>query len=341
MMDRGKTNGQLLETIPGTIATLGDNVYPDGTDAEFAAYYEPTWGRHKARTYPSVGNHEYFTPGATGYFNYFGAAAGDPNEGYYSFDVADWHIIVLNSACSQIGGCGTDDPQGQWLQADLAANPSTCTLAIWHHPLFSSNGLDLDTQDFWQILYDAGAEIVLSGHEHNYERFAPQDSAGVADANGIRQFVVGTGGAGTFTLQPPIANSEASNDQTLGVLKLTLNPTSYDWEFIPVAGETYTDSGSAACLTDNIPPVAGDDNASTLEDTTVTIDATANDSDPDGSLDPTSANTTCTTALNHQMEHWLILGTAALTIRRSKISMALIISFTKSVIPWGAVARRQ
>jgi hypothetical protein len=286
---------QLLETIPGTVVTLGDNAYPDGSDADFAAYYEPTWGRHKARTRPATGNHEYNTPLAAGHFNYFGAAAGDPTKGYYSFDVADWHIIVLNTQCSEVGGCETSSPQGQWLRSDLDANPSTCTLAIFHRPLFSSGGGDLEGQDFWTQLYNAGADVVLSGHKHSYERFDPQDPAGVLDlTNGIREFVVGTGGSVLSSLPAASApNAVTRNDQAHGVLKMTLHPTSYDWEFIPVAGETYTDTGSAACVTSNIPPVANDDSAGTLEDVPVTVDVTANDSDPDGTLDPTTANTTC------------------------------------------------
>jgi hypothetical protein len=184
----------LLETIPGTVITLGDNAYPDGTLAEFNAYYEPTWGRHKARTRPSVGNHDYFTPGASGYFNYFGAAAGDPAEGYYSYDVGDWHIIVLNSECAEVGGCEAGSPQEQWLQADLAANPAACTLAYWHRPLFSIGSTTSDVYDFWSLLYAAGADVVLNGHAHYYERYAQQDPDGNADpVNGIREFVVGTG----------------------------------------------------------------------------------------------------------------------------------------------------
>jgi hypothetical protein len=239
---------KLLETIPGTVFTLGDNAYPNGTEAEFNNCYEPTWGRHKARTRPATGNHDYDTPGASAYFNYFGAAAGDPAKGYYSYDVGDWHIIVLNSQCSKVGGCGSNSPQGQWLQADLAANPSTCTLAYWHHPVFSSSLPSTEGQDFWSLLYQAGADVILNGHAHVYERFAPQDPNGVADpVHGIREFVVGTGlGHGSFSGTAP--NSEVQSDAPAGVLKLTLNATSYDWEFIPIAGETFTDSGSTSCV---------------------------------------------------------------------------------------------
>jgi hypothetical protein len=247
--DYDEETAQLIDNIPGTVFNLGDNVYPDGTIDEFNNYYDETWGRFKVRTYPSLGNHEYQTPGAAGYFSYFGAAAGDPSEGYYSFDLGNWHIIVLNSNCAEVS-CSSSSLQGQWLQADLAANPSTCTLAIFHHPLFSSNSSSSRGQSFWEILYEAGADVVLNGHVHNYERFALQNSAGVADpGRGIREFIVGTGGkshANSFNEAP---NSEVFNSTTFGVLKLTLYPTSYDWDFIPIASQTFTDSGSDICVT--------------------------------------------------------------------------------------------
>jgi hypothetical protein len=242
----------LLDRIAGTVFTLGDNVYPNGTAAEFANCYEPTWGRHVARTRPAAGNHDYHTPDASGYFGYFGTAAGDADRGYYSYDVGDWHIVVLNSNCAAVGGCDRDSPQGQWLAADLVTNPSTCTLAYWHAPLFSSgwrHGGDEAMLDVWQVLYEAGADVVLSGHEHNYERFAPQDPHGAQDpARGIRQFVVGTGGGGLYGFGPAAPNSEVRNSETYGVLKLTLHPTGYDWAFVPAGGGTFTDAGSAACV---------------------------------------------------------------------------------------------
>ena len=242
---------QLLDNIPGAVYTVGDNAYPSGSAANFNNCYEPTWGRHKARTRPAVGDNEYSTSGASGHFNYFGAAAGNPNEGYYSYNVGSWHIIVLNSNCSQVGGCRPNDPQGQWLQADLAANPSVCTLAIFHEPLFSSKGGDADLRDFWAPLYGAGAEIVLGGHRHMYERFAQQNPDGAADpGRGIRQFVVGTGGSSLTSSPSSVApNSQVRNNTTYGVLKFTLHPSSYDWQFIPIAGQTFTDSGSAQCVT--------------------------------------------------------------------------------------------
>jgi hypothetical protein len=241
----------LLDTIPGTVYTVGDNAYPNGTAAEYNNCYGPTWGRHKARTHPAVGDNEYNSSSvAAGYFSYFGAAAGNPSQGYYSYDVGSWHIIVLNSNCSEVGGCSPSSAQGKWLQADLAANPRACTLAIFHEPVFSSSGGKSSLRDFWVTLYQAGADIVLNGHRHNYERFALQNPTGGADpGRGIREFVVGTGGRSHSSLGSPAANSEVRNSSAYGVLKLTLHPTSYDWQFIPIAGQTFTDSGSAPCVT--------------------------------------------------------------------------------------------
>ncbi len=240
----------LLDAIAGTVFTLGDNAYDAGSASEFANCYNPSWGRHKARTRPAPGNHDYYTSGASGYYNYFSAAAGDPSKGYYSYDLAGWHIIVLNSNCWAVKGCGVGSPQEQWARADLAAHPALCTLAYWHHPRFSSgpHGSDPTYQAFWQTLYDARADVVLNGHDHDYERFAPQNPNGLADAlRGLREFVVGTGGASHYGISSVIANSEVHNDNTFGVLKLTLYPASYDWQFVPQAGKTFTDSGSTLC----------------------------------------------------------------------------------------------
>jgi hypothetical protein len=236
-----EATANLLDGIPGTVFTLGDNAYESGSDAEYAECYEPSWGRHKARTRPSPGNHEYQTQGATGYFNYFGASAGPTGRGYYSFNLGNWHIISLNSNVSMSAG----STQEQWLRADLAANNSACTLAYWHHPRFSSgsHGSTTSTQPLWQALYDFNAELVLAGHDHNYQRFAPMTAQGAADpVRGIRSFVVGTGGADHYSFGTPIANTD-----TNGVLKLTLFANSYTWQFIPEAGEAYTDSGMGAC----------------------------------------------------------------------------------------------
>ena len=235
------------------VLLLGDNQYEDGSLAKFQASFDPTWGRVKAITRPAVGNHEYLTPGAAGYFSYFGAAAGDPDEGWYSFDLGGWHLIALNSNCAAVGGCGPDSPQGRWLAADLAANAADgnrCLLAFWHHPRFSSgpHGNDPVTAPFWDALYAAGADVILNGHDHVYERFSPQSPAGVADgARGIRQFTVGSGGKNHTGFPALAANSSVRNADTFGVLELTLRPNGYEWRFRPEAGKTFTDSGKALC----------------------------------------------------------------------------------------------
>jgi hypothetical protein len=248
-----EATANLLDSISGTIFTLGDNAYDSGTTTEYTNCYNPTWGRHKARTFPAPGNHAYNTTGATGYYNYFGSAAGDPAKGYYSYDVGAWHIVVINSNRSQVGGCGAGSAQEQWLRSDLAAHPTACTLAYWHHPRFSSgsaHGSSTATQAIWQALYDFRADIVLVGHEHHYERFAPQDALGNLDtARGIREFVVGTGGKSHYGFGTILANSQVRNSDTYGVLKLTLRSVSYDWEFVPETGKTFTDTGSASCVT--------------------------------------------------------------------------------------------
>jgi hypothetical protein len=237
----------LLDGIAGTVFTAGDNAYNSGTEAEFRDCYGPTWGRHKARTRPTAGNHEYITPGATSYYAYFGANAGAAGVGYYSYDLGAWHIVALNSNID----AGADSAQALWLAADLSAHRTACTLAYWHHPVFSSgnHGNDPYMQEIWRILYAFGADVALTGHDHNYERFALQTADGIADsAHGIREFVVGTGGTSLRSVGSLKPNSEVRDSETLGVLKLTLRPTSYDWEFVPIAGETFTDTGSAPCV---------------------------------------------------------------------------------------------
>lgn len=241
-----EATARLLDRIPGTVIAVGDNAYPDGTASDYATRYAPTWGRHKARTRPCPGNHDYHTAGAPDYFAYFGANAGPAGRGYYSFDLGDWHIISLNSNIDMRAG----SVQERWLRADLAASNKECTLAFWHHPRFSSgtHGSSTSPSPLWQALQDAGAEIVIVGHDHNYQRFAPQTAAGVADSlRGIREFVVGTGGAGLYHFTTPIANTQAYSTAAHGVLKLTLGPGTYAWEFIPVAGDTYHDSGTGVC----------------------------------------------------------------------------------------------
>ena len=232
------------------VLTVGDNQYEHATLAAYVASYEASWGRVKAITHPTPGNHEYGTVDAAGYYEYFGAAAGDPSRGYYSFDLGRWHLIALDSNCEEVGGCGRRSPQTRWLRADLAASSARCTLAYWHHPRFSSgvHGGSRAYREFWIALQAAGADLVVVGHDHDYERFAPQDRDGVADpARGIREFVVGTGGRSLYPFVRRAANSEARNSTTYGVLKLTLRAKGYDWRFVPVAGSTFTDAGSASC----------------------------------------------------------------------------------------------
>lgn len=243
-----EATADLLDGIPGTVFAAGDEAYESGTAAEFTDCYDPSWGRHRERTLPAAGNHEYQTPGATGYFSYFGASAGPSDRGYYAADVGSWRIYVLNSMCGEVGGCGYGSQQEQWLRADLAAQPRLCVAAIWHHPRFSSSGSNPELQPLWQDLYDFGAEIVISGHAHNYERFAPQTADGDLDVTrGIRQFVVGTGGRSHSPFVTQLANSEARNDSTYGVLRLKLGAKGYSWRFIPVTGRTFTDAGTGSC----------------------------------------------------------------------------------------------
>jgi calcineurin-like phosphoesterase family protein len=234
------------------VLLLGDNQYISGALAQYQAVFAPTWGRLGSLLRPAPGNHEYLTPGAAGYFDYFGAAAGDRSRGYYSFDLGTWHVVALNSSCTEIGGCGPGSPQLKWLADDLAAHPRACTLAYWHQPRFSSgqHGDDTAYEALWQALYRAGADVILAGHDHDYERFAPQDPSGAADPErGIREFVVGTGGRETRPFATVRANSEVRNAQDLGVLKLRLRTDGYDWEFLPAPGGVFTDRGSGACHT--------------------------------------------------------------------------------------------
>ncbi len=235
---------KLLDAVaPTRVLTLGDNAYPDGTSSDYAGYYAPNWGRFKAKTSPTPGNHDYHTAGGAGYFAYFGAQA--PGA-YYSYDLGAWHLISLNGEI----GIAAGSVQETWLKNDLAAHPTRCTLAYWHEPRFSSgaeHGSNSSFGPFWRDLYAAGADLVLNGHDHEYERFAPQNPSGSADANGIREFVVGTGGASHYTFARPIANSEIRDNTSYGVLKLTLHPTSYDWQFLPINGASFTDSGTTNC----------------------------------------------------------------------------------------------
>ena len=247
-----EATANLIDHIAGTVFAVGDLAYPDGSDEQFAKCYGPTWGRFKDRTRPAPGNHEYHSDGASGYVRYFGAAAGDPKKAYYSYDLGAWHIIVLNSECKHVGGCGAGSQQEQWLRQDLKDHPTKCTLAYWHKPLFSSgfaHGNDPEVKPLWDALYAANVDVVINGHDHDYERFSPQDPSGRFDSQrGIREFVVGTGGKNSHrSFARPKPNSEVRQADTFGVLKLTLHPASYDWEFVPEAGKTFTDSGTGSC----------------------------------------------------------------------------------------------
>ena len=247
---RQEGTARTLEALrPDVVATLGDNQYPNGELASFQASFDRTWGRLKAAIRPSPGNHEYYTSGAAGYFDYFGAAAGDRSKGYYSYDLGAWHVIALNSNCGAVP-CGAGSQQLAWLQADLARNPRACVLAYWHHPRFSSgsHGDAAAMQPIWQTLADAGADVVLAGHDHNYERFSPLNAAGAVDhARGMREFVVGTGGKSRRPTGSPRAGSEVRDSSSFGVLALTLGPTGYAWRFVPEQGASFTDAGSDAC----------------------------------------------------------------------------------------------
>jgi chitodextrinase len=256
---QGKSGAVVTGINPNYVIPLGDSQYDSGTPAEYAGSYDATgWGTTKGISRPAAGNHEYRTTGATGYYGYFGTNAGDPQKGYYSWDVpvpsgGSWHMIALNSECDVLGGgsisagCGVGSSQEAWLKADLAAHPNVCTIAYWHRPRFSSSTTTPSSttyKAFWNDLYAAGADVVLNGHAHDYERFTPQTSAGVADPKGLAEFVVGTGGDGFQTMGPAIANSVVRDASAFGVLKMTLHSNSYDFQFVPAAGYALSDSGT-------------------------------------------------------------------------------------------------
>src|SRR5881392_600992 len=239
----------LLGAIPGTVFTAGDAAYDKGTVTQYNTCYQTSWGQYKGRTLPAAGELDYKTANAAGYFGYFGTAAGDPKKGYYSYDLGAWHIVVLNTGSSSLVPFTATSAQVQWLKTDLAAHPARCTLAYWHHPLFDSKDAPYTTvRPLWDALYGAGVDVVVNAHYAFYERFAPQTPAGVADpVQGIREFVVGTGGAEHVNPDHLRANSQVTNGTAWGVLKLTLDAVTYAWEFVPVAGQTFHDSGNGAC----------------------------------------------------------------------------------------------
>ena len=240
----------LVAEVPGTVITMGDNAYEDGTRAEFDACYQPTWGQFKGRTRPAPGNHEYHTPGAAGYFGYFGDRAGPDGRGYYAYTRGAWRIYSLNSQCGEIGGCDPASPQLRWLLDDLEANPSRCSLAYWHHPRYSSgeHGSQAVMDPIWDALVDARVEIVLAGHDHSYERFAPMDKAGdLAPERGITSFVVGTGGREFYEFEEILSTSRARVSGVAGVIELTLRPESWSSRFVAVPGSDFTDNAQDVC----------------------------------------------------------------------------------------------
>jgi hypothetical protein len=250
-----EATAKLIDKIPGTVFAAGDLAYDRGTIEEFENCYQPTWGRFRKRTMPAPGNHEYNGSDASGYFRYWGSQAGDPEKGYYSFELGPWHVISLNTNCdaAALGGCGEGSPEEVWLKQDLADHPKSCIIAYGHHALYSSgisskHARHTELRPFWQDLYAAHADLVLAGHEHSYERFAPQDANGHADPEyGIRQITVGTGGRSHTFLGFAQENSEVRNADTFGVLKLTLTRDKYKWEFVPEPGGKFHDSGEGAC----------------------------------------------------------------------------------------------
>jgi len=299
---------------PTRALTLGDNAYEDGALSEYQSFYDPNWGRFKLNTSPAPGNHEYQTPGGTGYFDYFGAQAP---AAYYSFDLGAWHLISLNGEI----GVGSGTAQEQWLRGDLAAHPGQCILAYWHEPRFSSgadHGSDPRFDAFWRDLYAAGADVVLNGHEHLYERFAPQNPAGEPDVNGPREFIVGTGGAPLYTFNVPLPTSQARDDTSHGVLKLTLRHDTYDWQFVPVAGDQFTDSGSGACqpAPDATPPSAPANLAATATVGAITLTWSA------------STDDTGVTGYNVYRGGTLLAGTSATSFVDSSVTPGTTYDYT-------------
>ena len=241
----------LLAERPGIVFTLGDNAYDDGSAEDFRDCFGPSWGRVKDRIeLPVPGNHEYDTRDAEAYKDYFGDRAVRDGATWYSVDLGAWHVVVLDSTCDRVeGGCGPDSPQLAWLREDLAASDARCTLALFHHPRFSSgdHGSDDDVAPFWDVLYEAGADLVLNGHEHDYERFAPQDPAGNADdERGIMQLIVGTGGAELREFKDPVANSRVRSSLAYGVIELRLNQNGWRWQFYPT-DHSFIDAGAGSC----------------------------------------------------------------------------------------------
>ncbi len=232
------------------VFTAGDNAYPNGSSSDFQRCFDPWWGRFLDRSRPAAGNHDWHTPDAAGYRAYYGERAGTKSRTWYAFDAGRWRVIVLDSDCGEVGGCRPSSRQGRWLAGELASHPAACTLAIWHHARFSSgpHGNQTATAPLFDALYAAGADVVVSGHDHDYERFAPQDPAGRRDsARGIREFVVGTGGGHLYQVATVKRNSQVRENATFGVIVLELREGSYAWRFEPAGNGTFTDAGTGSC----------------------------------------------------------------------------------------------
>ncbi|MFE9043428.1 RICIN domain-containing protein [Streptomyces sp. NPDC007818] len=246
----GQTADIVTAMDPDAVITAGDNAYEKGTVAEFQSQYEPTWGAFHSNTYPTPGNHEYSTPGGAGYFDYFeskGVPTGGRDKGYYSYDIGDWHMVALNTHVPR----GAGSAQEKWLRADLAESDRPCTMAYMHYPRFSSgtHGDNTTVKALYQALTDHKADIAVVGHDHHYERFAPAMVDGTEDAaNGLRTFVIGTGGRGLYSGRTTSAGpSEVFHNNTFGVGRFDLSATGYDFTFTPAAGRTFTDSVSGSC----------------------------------------------------------------------------------------------
>jgi 3',5'-cyclic AMP phosphodiesterase CpdA len=237
---------RLLDQLPGAIFTVGDNVYPWRRMRNPFPCYDASWGRHKSRTRPVPGNHEYEDGYADAYFDYFGPAAGERGKGYYSYDLGQWHIVALNTMID----AAPSSPQGKWLSRDLSQNRRFCTLAYFHHPRFSSgpHPTNLRAVDLWNALARGGVDVVISGHDHIYERFAPMTASRNVDQRaGMREFVVGTGGVSHYSIEKVASNSEVRNNTTFGVIRLVLHDRSYEWRFVPVRGGRFSDAGTGTC----------------------------------------------------------------------------------------------
>jgi len=244
--DSHRETGALIRRInPRAVLTLGDNQYNEGALSDFQSSYDPTWGRRKGRTYPAPGNHEYQTPDADGYYDYFGRRAHRSSEGFYGFNIGRWHLVSINT-----GNGAPSDAELRWVRRNLSRDRHRCELAYWHHPRWSSgntHGSDARMNGLWQVLFRQGVDVVLNGHEHNYERFALLRPSGERSRNGIRQFVVGTGGRGHYSLGSPIQGSQARIDDEFGVLKMVLRRSSYEWSFIATNPREILDRGRQRC----------------------------------------------------------------------------------------------